>query len=41
VEDGLIREREAYYDSLALMIAVLRRPSAWVGYLRYRGYLPW
>ena len=40
VEDGLIREREAYYDSLALMIAVLRRPRAWAGYLRYRGYLP-
>ena len=40
VEDGLIREREAYYDSLALMLAVLRRPRAWLGYLRYRGYLP-
>ena len=40
VADGLIREREAYYDSLALMIALLRRPSAWAGYWRYRGYLP-
>lgn len=40
VADGLIREREAYYDSLALMIALLRRPSAWLGYWRYRGYLP-
>ena len=40
VADGLIREREAYYDSLGLMLALLRRPSAWVGYWRYRGYLP-
>jgi ketosteroid isomerase-like protein len=39
VADGLIREREAYYDSLALMIELLRRPSAWLGYWRYRGYL--
>ena|SRR6185369_2555233 len=39
VLDGLIREREAYYDSLALMIELLRRPSAWAGYWRYRGYL--
>jgi hypothetical protein len=40
VADGLIREREAYYDSLGLMIMLLRRPSAWRGYWRYRGYLP-
>jgi len=40
VADGLIREREAYYDSLGLMIVLLRRPSAWPGYWRYRGYLP-
>jgi len=40
VAESLIREREAYYDSLALMIALLRRPRAWVGYWRYRGYLP-
>lgn len=39
VADGLIREREAYYDSLGLMIALLGRPSAWSGYWRYRGYL--
>ena len=39
VADGLIREREAYYDSLALMIALVRRPSAWAGYWRYRGYM--
>ena len=40
VEGGLIREREAYYDSHALMIALLGRPSAWPGYWRYRGFLP-
>lgn len=40
VADGLIREREAYYDSLALMIALLGRLSAWPGYWRYRGFLP-
>jgi ketosteroid isomerase-like protein len=39
VADGVIREREAYYDSLGLMIALLARPSAWIGYWRYRGYL--
>jgi hypothetical protein len=40
VVDALIRERQAYYDSLALMLVMLRRPSAWIGYWRYRGYLP-
>jgi ketosteroid isomerase-like protein len=40
VADDLIREREAYYDSLALMITLLGRPSAWLGYWRYRGFLP-
>ena len=40
VADALIREREAYYDSLALMIALVGRPSAWTRYWRYRGYLP-
>jgi ketosteroid isomerase-like protein len=39
VADRLIREREAYYDSLALMLAVVGRPRAWPGYWRYRGYL--
>jgi ketosteroid isomerase-like protein len=39
VADGLIREREAYYDSLGFMMTLLQRPSAWLGYLRYRGYL--
>ena len=41
VADGLIFEREAYYDSLGLMLALLRRPRAWLGYWRYRGSLPW
>jgi ketosteroid isomerase-like protein len=40
VADRLILEREAYYDSLGLMIELLRRPRAWPGYWRYRGYLP-
>ena len=40
VADRLILEREAYYDSLALMIELLRRPRSWPGYWRYRGYLP-
>ena len=31
---------EASVDSPALMIALLGRPSAWMGYWRYRGYLP-
>lgn len=38
--DGLVREREAYYDSLGFMMELLRRPRAWAGYWRYRGYLP-
>jgi ketosteroid isomerase-like protein len=38
--DGLIVEREAYFDSLRFLLATLVRPSAWGGYLRYRGYLP-
>ncbi len=40
VAEALIREREAYYDSLGLMLSLLARPSAWLGYWRYRGYLP-
>lgn len=40
VQDGLIVEREAYFDSLRFMLATLRRPSAWLGYARYRGHLP-
>lgn len=38
--DGLIVEREAYFDSLRLMLATIARPSAWLGYWRYRGFLP-
>jgi ketosteroid isomerase-like protein len=38
--DGLIIEREAYFDSLGFFLATLARPSAWWGYGRYRGYLP-
>ncbi len=38
--DGSIVEREAYFDSLAFMLATLARPGAWLPYLRYRGYLP-
>lgn len=38
MQDGLIKEREAYYDSLRFMLALLRRPSAWPGYWRYKGY---
>ena len=40
VRDGLIAEREAYFDSLRFLLATLARPRAWPGYLRYRGYLP-
>jgi hypothetical protein len=40
VRDDLIVEREAYFDSLRFLLATLGRPSAWPGYLRYRGYLP-
>jgi ketosteroid isomerase-like protein len=37
--DGLIAEREAYFDSLRFLLATVQRPSAWLGYARYRGYL--
>lgn len=40
IQDGLIAEREAYFDSLRFFLTTLVRPSAWLGYLRYRGYLP-
>ena len=36
VRDGLIAERVASFDSLAFALAVLRRPSEWVGFVRYR-----
>src|SRR5687768_11377122 len=35
----LICEREAYFDSLGFLVAVLRRPGSWLGYMRYRGYV--
>jgi hypothetical protein len=38
--DGVILEREAYFDSLRFVAATLSRPSTWLPYLRYRGYLP-
>ncbi len=40
VHQRLIIEREAYFDSLGFLLATLRRPRAWLGYLQYRGYLP-
>jgi ketosteroid isomerase-like protein len=40
VREGLIVEREAHFDSLRLMLTTVARPSAWLGYWRYRGYLP-
>ena len=40
VRQGLIVEREAYFDSLRFLLAVLVRPRTWWGYARYRGYLP-
>jgi ketosteroid isomerase-like protein len=40
IADGLIREREAYYDSLGFMLVLLSRPRSWPGYWRYRGYPP-
>ena len=36
VRDGLIAERIASFDALAFAFAVLRRPSEWPGFLRYR-----
>lgn len=33
IDDGLIRERVAYFDPLALFGALIRRPRAWLPYL--------
>lgn len=33
LEDGLIRERVAYFDPLVILGTVLRRPRAWLPYL--------
>ena len=41
VEDGLIIERDALYDSIALMTRILRSgPSAWVKSMKLLGWLP-
>lgn len=40
IRDRLIIEREAYFDSVRFLVATLTRPSAWAGFLRYRGLLP-
>jgi ketosteroid isomerase-like protein len=36
LEDGLIRERRAYFDPLVIFGTVIRRPRAWVPFLRSR-----
>jgi ketosteroid isomerase-like protein len=40
VRGGVIVEREAYFDSLRFLLLVLASPSEWIGYARYRGFLP-
>lgn len=35
LRDDLIAERVATFDSLAFALAILRRPSEWLGFLRY------
>lgn len=41
VQDGLIIERRALFDSVGLFGAMLRGgPGAWMKFARYRGYLP-
>lgn len=35
-KDNLVIERRAYFDQVELMLAVLKHPSLWFGYLRYR-----
>ena len=36
LRDGLGAERTVYFDQVPLIAGVLRSPSAWAGYLRYR-----
>ncbi len=36
VEGGLATEREVYFDQMALVRAVLRRPAGWLGYVGSR-----
>jgi ketosteroid isomerase-like protein len=35
-EDGLATERITYFDSLPLMLLLLRRPRSWAGFVRSR-----
>jgi hypothetical protein len=35
IESGLVVGRILYYDQLALVAILLRRPSRWPGYVRY------
>jgi ketosteroid isomerase-like protein len=34
-KDDLVIERHAYFDQVRLILAVLKHPSLWLGYLRY------
>ncbi|MDT0636018.1 nuclear transport factor 2 family protein [Spectribacter hydrogenoxidans] len=36
LEDGLAKERVVYFDRFLLFAGVLRHPSLWPGYVRYR-----
>ncbi|AXB41641.1 nuclear transport factor 2 family protein [Amycolatopsis albispora] len=36
LEDGLIAERTAYFDPLVIIAVLVRRPRAWLPYLRTR-----
>jgi hypothetical protein len=36
LRDGLAVERTVYFDQIPLIAGVLRHPSAWPGYVRYR-----
>ena len=36
LRDGLGAERTVYFDQVPLLAGVLRHPSAWPGYVRYR-----
>lgn len=36
LREGLIAERQAYFDSASLALAILARPRAWLPFLRYR-----
>ena len=36
LEDGLAKERVVYFDQMRLIGGVLRHPSLWPGFLKYR-----